>query len=538
MLQIYDSVLSSQSVPTLVVLLFLVTGLFIVLGLLELVRSRVLVRIGIRLDYQFSGRVFGAVMHQSLDPIRGIMVAPALNELTILRQFIIGPSPSVFFDTPWVPVYLAVIFMFHWSLGVLAVIGAILLFIIALLAEVLSRKPMLEAARADSGAQRLSEAGRRNAEALSAMGMVKGFQSLWEVDHDNALTAHGVASDRAGMLMAISKSLRLFLQSAMLAMGALLTIKQIISPGTMIAASIILGRALQPVEQAIGQWRVFVRARQAYIRLNALLHNTPEPEKRMQLPEPSGRLSVRQLRVAVPGKNQLIVDGVNFDLEGGQIAAIVGPSGSGKSTLARTLVGVWPSASGEVRLDGSTLDQWNQEDLGKHIGYLPQGIELFDGTVKQNISRFYPDPDPEQIIEAAKLTGIHDMILSLPDGYDTPLGPYGTNLSAGQQQRLAMARAVFGNPALIVLDEPNSNLDGQGDIALVQTLNKLRSKKCTVIVVAHRLNLLAAVDFVLVLEGGKQKAFGPRDQILAKQENNPPTIVAGIDKRAKKGFVK
>jgi len=522
MLQVYDSVLSSRSTSTLLVLFILIVGLFTVLGLLELIRSRVLVRIGISLDHRISGRVFSAIMRQSLSPEHGKVFAGALHELTVLRQFITGPAPATLFDSPWVPVYLAIIFMFHWTLGLLALAGAAILFTIALLAEVLARKPMRTASAADGKAQHLNETGRRNAESLAAMGMEHRYKSLWLKEHETALLSHGVASDRSGALNSITKSLRLFLQSAMLAVGAWLSIQQIITPGAMIASSIILGRALQPVEQAIGQWRVFVRARLAYHRLNTLLKSSPEPERRMLLPPPKGHLKVRNIRVAAPGKKQLIVDNVNFDLKPGQIMAIIGPSGSGKSTLARALVDVWPSVSGEIRLDGATFDQWNRENLGKHIGYLPQDVELFDGTVKQNIARFHEDPDAEMVIEAATLAGIHEMVLGFENGYDTQIGPHGTNLSAGQRQRVAVARAVYGNPAVIVLDEPNSNLDTQGDAAMVEALIKLRNKKRTIIVIAHRLGLLSAVDYVLVMDSGKQIAFGPRDEIVTRPGTQRP----------------
>jgi len=523
MLQIYDSVLASRSVSTLLVLFVLIVGLFTILALLELIRSRVLVRIGIGLDHRLSGRVFSAIMRQSLVPERGKTFASALSELTVLRQFITGPAPSALFDAPWVPIYLTIIFMFHWTLGVLALGGAVILFTFALLAEVLARKPMQIASAADGKAQHLNEAGRRNAESLAAMGMENRYRALWLKEHETALLSHGLASDRSGALTSITKSLRLFLQSAMLAAGAWLSIQQIITPGVMIASSIILGRALAPVEQAIGQWRVFARARLAYRRLNTLLQNTPEPEPRMLLPAPKGHLKVRNIRVAAPGKKQLIVDNVNFDLEPGQVMAIVGPSGSGKSTLARTLANVWPSVAGEVRLDGATFDQWDRENLGDHIGYLPQDVELFDGTVKQNIARFNPQPDADKVIEAAQLAGIHEMILGFDEGYDTQIGPHGTNLSAGQRQRVAVARAVYGNPALIILDEPNSNLDTQGDAAMVEALIKLRDKKRTIIVIAHRLGLLSAVDYVLVMNSGKQIAFGPRDEIVTRTGAKPPS---------------
>ncbi|MBL4787012.1 MAG: type I secretion system permease/ATPase [Cohaesibacteraceae bacterium] len=521
MLQIYDSVLASGSVPTLVVLSILVAGLYLVLGFLELIRSRLLVRIGHNLDHHNCDPVFTSVLHHSLDPENGSRFSSALRELTTLRQFVSGPGPSTLFDAPWAPLYLAIIFAFHWTMGVLAITGAIVLFIIALLAERLVRSPMSTASGADAKALNHSEAGIRNAEVLSAMGMHLRFAKLWRGFHGKALIFHAKTNDRSGTLTATSKSLRLFLQSAMLALGAWLAIQQSISAGTMIAASIILGRALQPVEQAIGQWRSFVQARQAYSRIVTLLANTPDVENHMALPAPSGPLLASGIQIAIPGKRGLIVEHAEFDVLPGEVLVVIGPSASGKSTLARALVGVWPLVGGEIRLDGSTLDQWNREVIGDHIGYLPQNVELFEGTIARNISRFHEDPDEEEIIEAAKMAGIHHMVLGFSHGYDTVLERDGTNLSAGQRQRIALARAIYKKPALIVLDEPNSNLDNQGDTDLVETLTKLRETNCIVVVIAHRLSVMEAADKVLVLENGRQKAFGPRDQIFARQLEAP-----------------
>ena len=514
MLQIYDRVITSRSMPTLIALTVLVAGLFAIMGLLDLVRSRVLVRIGARIDTRLSSRVYEAVMRQSLNPAASPMVGGALRELDTLRQFLTGPGPFALFDAPWVPVYLAVIFLFHWVLGVVALAGGILLFIMALLNEFLSRRPLREANTVAARSGQLAETGRRNAEVIFAMGMLSSARKVWQKYHREAMAKQGQASDRAGGMTTTSKAMRLFLQSAILATGAALAIREEITPGTMIAASIIMGRALQPVEMAIGQWRGFVRARQAYKMLSSLLGATPEQPEKMDLPDPVGKLDVVGVRVGIPGQQKLIIGGVTFSLKPGDVLGLIGPSASGKSTLARALVGIWPLAGGEVRLDGAMMDQWDREKLGRFIGYLPQDVELFGGTVRQNIARFAEDADDEKVIEAAKWAGVHEMILKLPEGYDTILGESGSNLSAGQRQRVALARAIYGDPVLVVLDEPNSNLDAAGDAALIKAVRGMGERGQTVILIAHRPAALAAVDYILVLEGGMQKAFGPRDEIL------------------------
>ncbi len=514
MLQIYDRVLTSRSMPTLIAMFVLVAGLFTILGILELVRSRVLVRIGTRIDERLSGRVFESVMRQSLNPSRDVASSAALKELDTLRQFLTGPGPFALFDAPWVPIYIAVIFLFHWTLGVLAVAGAIVLFIVAVLNDYLSRKPLAEANAALMKAAHISESGRRNAEVLGAIGMINNFKNLWQTDHNTALTKQAQASDRAGALTAFSKSLRLFLQSAMLAAGAALAIYQLVTPGVMIAASIILGRALQPVEQAISQWRSLIAAIRAYRTLRGLLHMTPPYAKKTALPPPKGKLVVDHIRAVAPDGTKQILNNVGFRLEPGQVLGVIGPSASGKSTLARILVGVWQTAGGEVRLDGATLDQWDPVERGKFTGYLPQDVELFNGTISRNICRFEPDASSEKIVEAAQRVGVHEMILQLPDGYDTMLSNMGGNISAGQRQRIALARAIYGDPVIVVLDEPNSNLDKSGDEALIRAIMGMRERGQSVIVIAHRRGILAAVDFLLVLDGGVQRAFGPRDKVL------------------------
>ncbi|VAW15571.1 Type I secretion system ATPase [hydrothermal vent metagenome] len=519
MLQIYDRVLASRSLPTLVVLFVLVAGLFAVLGVLEFVRTRILVRIGAQVDQRLSRRVFDGSMRLSLHNGANISATAPLLQLGIIQQFLSGPALSVLFDAPWVPVYIYVIFLLHQDLGLLAIVAAIVLFVIALLNDMRSRKPAKETSVASAGASQIADTGRRNAEVLAAMAMLRPIRERWAEKHNKAVS-HGVeARDRTGTLGAISKSLRLFFQSAMLAAGAALVIYGQATPGVMIAASIILGRALQPVEQSIVHWRSLVQFRQAAQMLRKFLQHLPPPAERMALPAPTGRIDVLSLHVGVPGERRLILKNINFALAPGEILGVIGPSAAGKSSLARALVGVRKPLSGEIRLDGATFDQWHPDQLGKHIGYLPQDVELFEGTIKENIARFESDPDPEAVIRAATRAGIHQLIM-LWGGYDTNVGNLGSNLSAGQRQRVALARALYGDPAFIVLDEPNSNLDEAGEMALAKAVAGMRENKQSVIIITHRMNILSLSDYLLELNAGVQTQFGPRDQVIANIRKN------------------
>ncbi|MCP4932670.1 MAG: type I secretion system permease/ATPase [bacterium] len=515
MLQIYDRVLASRSLPTLFVLFALVAGLFFFMGFLEFIRSRILTRIGANIFQRIHKRVFDAVMHLSLHTGGNSSSSKPLHELSVLQQYISGPGPSSMFDSPWVPIYLFVIFLFHWWLGVLATVAAILLFIIALLNDLRARKPTARANLATSMGNRFAEAGCRNAEVLTALGMLGVIRQRWQHNELEALTHQTNARDRAGTLTSISKSLRLFLQSAMLAAGALLVIRQEITPGTMIAASIILGRALQPVEQAIVHWRGFVQARQAYHGLNELLTKIPPEKEKMPLPRPTGRLEVRGLYITSPNTKKMILSNINFGLPAGKILGIVGQSGAGKSTLARALMGVWAPVGGDVRIDDATFDQWDREILGQHLGYLSQGVELFGGKINENIARFQPDFHEHDIIRAAELAGVDRLIKHL-GGYDADIDDMGSNLSAGQKQRIALARAMYKDPALVVLDEPNSNLDEIGDAALMSALLAMRNNGQTVIIITHRMNILNITDYILELHEGRQKDFGTRPDVIKR----------------------
>ena len=515
MLQVYDRVLTSSSVPTLLALIAIVLILYAYYGFLEYLRARILVRIGRRVEEQLRNRVFDAVTEHALRKTPGVGSQP-LNDLQTIRQFISGQGPFAFLDMPWVPVYLFVIFMMHWVLGVASLAAAATIFVVALMTEIFTRKPLQEATKAQVRASLMTDEGRRNTEALHSLGMAGNLRGRWNEVQQTALDEHTKGSDVGGILSAISRVLRLMIQSGILALGAYLAIKQEISAGTMIAASIIMSRALAPVEQAVANWQQFLAARKAFERLNSVLQSVPAEIKRMALPRPTGKLEAENVIVQLPGTDKPTLQGISFSVEPGQGIGVIGPTGAGKSTLARTLVGVIKPNRGDVRLDGAALDQRDPDELGAMIGYLPQDVQLFDGTVAQNISRFQPNANPDKIVEAAKLANVHDLIQHLPDGYNTPLLEGGARLSAGQRQRVALARALFGDPVLLVLDEPNSNLDSEGEAALDRAIRASMQRGAAVIVIAHRPSALAAIQQVMVLSDGKVAALGPRDEIMRK----------------------
>jgi len=522
MLQIYDRALGSRNLTTLVMLTLITLGLFALMSLLEWIRSMVLVRVGARLDLDVNTRVFDATFERNLRQA-GQNPAQALNDLSSMRQTLTGAGLIALTDAPWMPIYLLVIFMLHVQLGIFALIGVLLLVILAVVNERVSAAPLGEAQKLAMAANVQANNHLRNAEVIEAMGMLPAIRGRWFKLHQKFLMQQALASDRAGVLNALTRFARISMQSLALGYGALLAIEGEITPGMMIAGSILVGRALAPVEVLIANWKQLVSARAAYRRLSELLHVYPARAAGMPLPRPRGEVLVEGAATAAPGSKVLILRNVNFSLKAGEVVAVIGPSASGKSTLARLLVGVWPALAGAVRLDGAEVFKWNKDELGPYLGYLPQDIELFDGTVAENIARFGA-VDSDQVLAAAQAAGVHELILLLPNGYDTPLGDGGSALSGGQKQRIGLARALYGDPALIVLDEPNSNLDDQGEAALAETVRRLKEKKRTVVIITHRMTTLAVADSILVMHEGTVKAHGPRDQVLtAMRSGNPPT---------------
>jgi ATP-binding cassette subfamily C exporter for protease/lipase len=513
MLQVYDRVLASRNEVTLLMLTLMMLGAYLLMSSLEMMRSFVLVRVGAKFDLMLNKRVYTAAFEQNLKKAGG-NAGQALNDLTNLRQFLTGNALFAFFDAPWFPFYLIVIFFFEPWLGVFALCGTAVLIVLAIVNEKVSREPLSEANTMAIMASTLATNNLRNAEVIESMGMLPNLMSRWFKLHSRFLNLQAEASQKAGVVGAITKFVQTSLQSLVLGFGALLAVEGKITPGMMIAASILVGRALAPVQQVISVWKSWASTRSAYERLNTLLNANPERSAGMELPKPQGVLTVEGVTAAAPGSTQAVVRGVSFAIAPGDALGVIGPSGSGKSTLARLLVGVWPSVGGKVRLDGADIYSWNKGELGPNIGYLPQDIELFGGTVSDNIARF-GDPDPEKVVEAAKRAGVHDMILHLPKGYDTPLGDGGAGLSGGQKQRLGLARAMYGDPALIVLDEPNSNLDEIGEQALVQAVLDMRRRGKTVVLITHRTSIIGATSKLLMLRDGALQMFGPTDQVLA-----------------------
>jgi len=528
MMQVYDRVLVSRNVTTLEMLTVITVGLFILMSALEALRTFVMVRIGMRLDDRLRDRVFGVAFERNL--VRpGSNTMQMFNDLLNVRQTVTGGGVIALFDMPWMPIYMVVIFIFSWHMGALVLAGAVLLAILTLITERVSRPLLDESSKISASANNLAANNLRNAEVIAAMGMLGNLRARWAERHQRFIAMQATASDRAGVLTGMTKFVRIALQSLVLGLGALETLDGKMTSGMMIAASILAGRALAPIEQLIGNWRQMVAGRESYQRLREVLGAFPERASGMPLPPPTGKVAVEALSAGAPGSRTLILKNVSFTIDPGQVIAMIGPSASGKSTLARLLVGVWAPLTGSVRLDGAEVFSWNKAELGPHLGYLPQDIEIFDGTIAENIARFGPI-DSERVVEAAMRSGMHEHILRLPQGYDTPLGPGGMALSGGQRQRVGLARAIYGDPALIVLDEPNANLDDQGEAALLETIKGLKQRGRTVVLITHRMGTLAAVDKVLVMQDGAVRAFGLRDEILApmfaaaraQQQNQQP----------------
>lgn len=524
MLQLYDSVLTSRNEMTLLMLTLIMLGAYIFMGALEYVRSFVLIRVGAQFDMKLNRRVYTAAFEQSLRQASG-NAGQALQDLTNLRQFLTGNALFAFFDAPWFPVYLLVIFLFNVWLGMFALFGTVVLVLLAYINEKVSHKPLAEANAVAVASTALANNNLRNAEVIEAMGMLPNLQSRWYALHSRFLNLQAQASEKSGVVTAISKSVSVALQSLMLGLGALLVLEDSISPGMMIAGSILLGKAIGPVQLLISVWRQFGNTRSAFERLTKLLDENPARQASMSLPKPEGKVTVENVMAGPPGSKIAAIKGLSFSITPGEVLGVIGPSGSGKSTLARLLVGVWPAATGKVRLDGADVYQWNKDELGSYIGYLPQDIELFSGTISENIARF-GEIDADKVILAAKRSGVHEMILTMPKGYDTVLGDGGGGLSGGQKQRIGLARALYGDPSLIVLDEPNSNLDDVGEQALLAAILDLRKRGKTIVVITHRTRILAATTKLLLLHEGMSKLFGPTEQVmaaLAQQQQAPQT---------------
>ncbi|SHG90315.1 type I secretion system permease/ATPase [Cognatishimia maritima] len=523
MLQVYDRVLSSRSVETLVALTVLVAFLYSVMGILDFTRGRVLARIGARFQRRLDRRVFNAVIANTTRG-QADRAQTGLADLESIQRFIASPAPTAAFDIPWTPVFLIGIAIFHPWLGYLAVVGGVILIGLTLLNQTLSTQPLNRSNITAHRASHLGEQLRSEAEMVQSLGMQQNAFERWQARRRLALTEQLDATDIGGRFTALTKTFRLFLQSAMLGLGALLVLRGELSPGAMIAGSILMGRALAPIELAIGQWPVFQRARKGWDNLAKLLTDTPEIAPRTDLPVPAARLEAQSLTVIPPGQAQASLRMVNFAIEPGEAVGVIGPSGAGKSTLARAITGTWRAAGGKVRLDRAALDQYEPAKLGEYIGYLPQRVHLFDGTIAENIARLSQAPDDAKIVKAAQQADAHDMILKLPDGYDTLVSSTGGRLSGGQIQRIGLARALYSEPVLLVLDEPNSNLDNDGAEALNATIRRMKAEGNSVIIMAHRPAAIRECDKLLVLKNGIVDAFGPRDEVLRKTVSNHQTI--------------
>ena len=533
MLQVYDRVLGSRSEETLIALSLLVVFLYSVMGILDYTRGRIMARVGAQFQASLDRRVFDAVVRKSA-------VAPdmrtqsGLADLESIQKFLTSPVLLAFFDLPWTPIFIAGIFMFHPMLGWLAVGGGLLLVSIALANQFLSRRPQLRAGQAGQAASVMSDQLRIEAEMVQSMGMRDAAFDRWQAARGMALGAQIQATDVSGSFASLTKTLRLFLQSAMLGLGAYLVLQNEMTPGAMIAGSILLGRALAPIESLLNQWPMVQRASKGWGALAELLGSVPPEPERTALPKPKARLVAKALTVVPPNEKTAALRGLNFDLPPGHAMGVIGPSGAGKSTLARCVTGVWRPAGGSIRLDAAALDQYEASVLGDHIGYLPQRVQLFDGTIAENIARLSSQPDATTVVAAAKKADAHEMILELPDGYDTRINSSQQRLSGGQIQRIGLARALYGDPVLLVLDEPNSNLDNEGTQALNAAIRAMKAAGQSIIIMAHRPAAIQECDLLLMLENGQRSAFGPKDEVLKsvvknhEQINRAPSRAGGV----------
>ncbi|MGS4945339.1 type I secretion system permease/ATPase [Meridianimarinicoccus sp. RP-17] len=524
MLQVYDRVLGSRSEATLVALAALVAFLYLMMGILDFVRGRVLARIGARFQARLDKRVFAAAIERAATGERQATAA-GVRDLETIQRFLSSPVLSAFFDVPFTPVFLVGIFIFHPWLGILAVSGGAILVVTTFINQAHTRDPVLRSSIANAEADRMSERLKTEADMVQALGMRGAAYIRWNRLRDRALDLTVKASDAQGGYSAGTKTFRLFLQSAMLGLGAFLVLREQMTAGGMIAASILMGRALAPIEMAVGQWSMVQGAVRSWNNLAELLSQVPERQRKLDLPRPRANLKVASATVLPPGEHHAALRMITFHLEPGEAIGVIGPSGSGKSSLARAITGAWPPAGGSIRLDGATLDQYDPDVLGRYIGYLPQKVQLFDGTIAENIARLDPDARDEDIIKAAMQADAHEMILKQPNGYETYLTMMGGHLSGGQIQRVGLARALYGDPVLLVLDEPNSNLDNEGSKALNDAIRRMKAENKGVLIMAHRPAAIQECNKLLVLDGGAVRAFGPRDEILAKMVRNAGEIM-------------
>ena len=525
MLQVYDRVLGSRSVATLIALTGLIAFLFLTMGLLDHARGRVMARIGARIQERLDRRVFDAALRRMSVMPQDPAALAAQRDLEAVQRLWSSPVLIALFDIPWTPFFIAAIFMFHPVLGWFSVAGGVLLVVVTWLNQSATKTPLNRANAASLRAEMMSDSIKQEAESVQALGMTSAAFARWQVARENALAQGIKAADLSGLFGAVSKTFRMFLQSAMLGLGAYLVLQGALSAGAMVAGSILLGRALAPIETCIGQWAVVTRAQEGRLRLAELLTRMQPDPVRTALPRPRAILEAQNLTIVPPGESMAVLRMINFRLEPGQALGVIGPSGAGKSTLARALIGAWKPAGGKVRLDGATLDQYDPDVLGSYIGYLPQRITLFDGTIAENIARLQTNPDAAKVVEAAQAAAAHEMITKLPDGYDTRLATLGGRLSGGQIQRIGLARALYGDPVMLILDEPNSNLDNEGSMALNLAIRAMKEKGRVVLIMAHRPAAIQECDLLMVLEDGTRRAFGPRDQVLREMVKNHTDIV-------------
>ncbi len=525
MMQVYDRVLGSQSEATLVALTGLITGLFVIMGVLEHVRARVLARVGAKVQDRLDRRVFSAAMQRLTVVPNDPNALAAQRDLEAVQRLWASSTLIAVFDVPWTPLFILAISIFHPALGILALFGGAFLVTVTILNQKMTAKPQARVNGLTMQAERVSDMIKLEAEPVQALGMTGAAFDRWQQSRAAALKESIDAGDLAGKFASVSKTFRLFLQSAMLGLGAWYVLQGEMTGGAMIAASILMGRALQPIEMAVGQWPIISRAIEGYERLSILLTLSPEKPRPMELPRPRAVLEVQNLTVVPPAEQQAVLRMVSFTLNPGQALGVIGPSGAGKSTLARALIGVWQPSGGKVRLDGASLEQYETDILGSYFGYLPQRVGLFEGTIGENIARLQPNPNPDAIVSAAKRAAAHDMILRLPDGYDTKVSALGGRLSGGQIQRIGLARALYGDPVILVLDEPNSNLDNDGTLALNAAIRSTKEAGGAVLIMAHRPAAIQECDLLLVIEDGTRRAFGPRDQVLREMVKNHTDIV-------------